>query len=414
MDYNGLNQALDQKKISPYQIYNLDIDYPQFFAVDHYIKNADDNIDQNQKIQKVYLDIEVYSDNKFDFDRVEFGEHPVSSCTLISSEKKKFYCFFLLLNKNVDTWNQAGDIKEYLTKKLKDDNYGDYEVELKTYTSDLSLLKDVWTKIHELDPVILSGFNSDNFDFPYMYYRLKNLYNGDTKSVSKILSKFGNVSISKMGNNHKVRFIEYINADFSYLYRPRDDQGLGLGRKLPSYSLDFVSGVELKRSKVNYKNDDLNLDSFYVQDPVNYLFYNIIDVWLVEQLDLKMKITDQFNMYRRLMKTPLDIALRGPTMLFDTLVYHQLSKEKKYIRFGINDETIVSISKQEIDQIPKPLSTRKIKWTVNNIDQRTYLKITRSFPGAYVKSSPGKIFDSDDGLIIDLDATSLNNRRLCQ
>jgi len=151
----------------------------------------------------------------------------------------------------------------------------------------------------------------------------------------------------------------------------------------------------------------LNLDTFYVQDPVNYLFYNIIDVWLVDQLEQKMKIIDQFNMYRRLMKTPLDIALRGPTILFDTLLYNQLSAKKNYIRFGINDETILTIPKTEIDKIPKPLSNKKIKWTVTSIDQRTYLKITRKFEGAYVKDSPGRIYDTDDGLIIDLDATSL-------
>ena len=182
---------------------------------------------------------------------------------------------------------------------------------------------------------------------------------------------------------------------------------VNFGKKLASYSLDFVSQSILKRKKVEYKNDDMNLDVFYQRDPLNYLFYNIIDVWLVDQLENKMKLIDQFNMYRRLMKTPMDISLRGSTPLFDTMVYNQLSKDKKYIRFGINEETVMEISKTEIEKIPQPLSVRKVKWSVKNIDRRTYLKITRSFPGAYVKDSPGHIYSSDDGLIIDLDATSL-------
>ena len=407
MDYNGLLRGLDQGQISPYQIYNLDIDYSQYFTVDHYLRNPEDNIETNQKVQKLFLDIEVYSDNKFDFANVDRGEFPISSVALLSNWENKFYCFFLLMNNNVEMWKQHKDVKSYLEKKLKDDGYGDYEVELTTYTNDLPLLKDVWKKIHELDPTILSGFNSDGFDLPYIYYRLLHLYNKDRKSVSKIMSRFGEVSCGRFGNMHKIRMIEYVVADFSYLYRPRSDQGLGFGKVQPSYSLDFISNVELKLGKVEYKKDTSNLDSFYVQDPVNYLFYNIIDVWLVDQMERKLKIIDQFNMYRRLMKTPLDIALRGPTALFDTLVYNELSKKKNYIRFGINDETSMELSKVDIDKIPKPLSARKVKWTIKNIDVRTYLKITRKFEGAYVKNSPGHIFDQDDGIIMDMDATSL-------
>ena len=56
LDYNQLTSGLDQRQISPYQIYNLDVDYPQFFSVDHYTKNPKDDIDINQRIQKVFLD----------------------------------------------------------------------------------------------------------------------------------------------------------------------------------------------------------------------------------------------------------------------------------------------------------------------------------------------------------------------
>lgn len=157
--------------------------------------------------------------------------------------------------------------------------------------------------------------------------------------------------------------------------------------------------------KLEYKQDGLVLDTFYEQDPLNYTLYNIIDVCLVYMLDQKLKLIDQYNMYRRLMKTSLDSGLRGPTILFDTLVYHQLANQKNFIRFGISDETQETIDKNELAKLPKPLTSKNIKWTVNNIDKSTYLKITRKFEGAYVKDSPGKIYDQNDGLIIDLDAS---------
>jgi DNA polymerase elongation subunit (family B) len=76
--------------------------------------------------------------------------------------------------------------------------------------------------------MILSGFNSDLFDFPYIYYRLKNLYNGSVESVSKLFTKIegASVNINKFGGNSKVNFVEYINADILYLFKPRGDGGL--------------------------------------------------------------------------------------------------------------------------------------------------------------------------------------------
>jgi DNA polymerase elongation subunit (family B) len=230
LDFNHLMSNIESGKISPYQIYNLDVDYPQVFSANHYIKNKNDNIDQNQKLHRLFLDIEVISDNQFDFDTIENGKYPISSFTLFSTYEKVFHSFFLLTQKSVDNWNSKSDHTEYFKKQLVDLEYlkeNDFDVVIKTYTSDLPLLKDAWQKIHELDPVIISGFNSDGFDLPYIFYRLKTLYNGDTKSVSKIMSKFGEVSINKWGGNRgTVRLNEFINADLGYLYRPRDDGGL--------------------------------------------------------------------------------------------------------------------------------------------------------------------------------------------
>jgi DNA polymerase elongation subunit (family B) len=197
------------------------------------------------------------------------------------------------------------------------------------------------------------------------------------------MSKFGDVSINKWGGNRgNVRLNEFINADLAYLYRPRDDQGLNLGKKLPSYSLDFVSDEVLGKKKLDYKSNNLTLDQFYELDPVNYLLYNIIDVCLCVLIDRKLKHIDQYNMYRRLMNTSFGESLRGSTALFDTLVLYNLTKEKSCVRYGLNEETTITINKQEIDEIPKPLASKDIKWTINTIDQQTYLKITRKFEGA--------------------------------
>lgn len=408
MEFNKLMSSLESGNISPYQVYNLDLDYPQVFGVEHYVKNKNDNINTNQKLHKLFLDIEVISDNQFDFDKIDEGKHPISCITIFSNLEKIFHVFVLLTKGSVDSWNSRNDHVDYFKQQIVSGGYldGDFDIIVKTYTSDMPLIKDCWSKIHELDPIIITGWNSDGFDLPYIFYRLKYLYNGDLKSVSKVLSKFGDVTISNWGGSRgQVRLVEYVNMDLAYLFRPRSDNGLNQGKTLASYSLDFVSETILERKKLDFKNQNLTLDQFYVLDTPNYVLYNIIDVTLCVLLDRRLKMIDSYNLYRRLMKTTASESLRGSTALFDTLVLYNLTEKKEAVRFGLTDETIITIDKSELDKLPKPLAAKNIKWSINSIDQRTYLKITRKFEGAYVKSSPGKVFDSGDGLIIDLDAS---------
>ena len=404
---------LEGGKLNPFQLYNTDLNYPTVFAAQHYIKNKKDNIDINQKLSKVFLDIEVVADGggTFDFDQIDQGKHSISCITIYSNMEKTFRVFALVNRKNIDSWSSRTDHVDYFKSQIVEMDYlteGEFDVIVKTYTSDLPLIKECWNEIHRIDPIVITGFNSDRFDLPYIYYRLKKLYNGDLASVSKIMSKFSSVGISNFGGGRgQVNLVEYTCMDIAYLFRPRADAGLNLGFTLASYSLDFMSDAILKKKKLDYKSNGMSLDQFYDSDPIHYVLYNIVDVVLCVLLDKKLGMIEQYNTYRRLMKCSLGESLRGSTALFDSLVFHNLSEKNEAVRYGISDETIITISKEEIDNIPKPLSKKTIKWDVTSIDQRSYLKITRKFEGAYVKNSPNRVYDQEDGLIIDLDATSL-------
>ena len=73
---------------------------------------------------------------------------------------------------------------------------------------------------------MITGWNSDNFDIVYIYYRLNCIYNKDEASVSKIMSKFGDVKMDGWGGGRgKVKLVEFVNADLNYLFRPREDNG---------------------------------------------------------------------------------------------------------------------------------------------------------------------------------------------
>jgi DNA polymerase elongation subunit (family B) len=177
-----------------------------------------------------------------------------------------------------------------------------------------------------------------------------------------------------------------------------------MGSKQASYALDNVADVELGLKKFTYKSEGMTLDTFYEKDPVNFLLYNIIDVALCVRMNSKLKHIESYNLLRRLMKTPFTASLRGSSILFDTYVNYKLNEEEKYTRFGILDETTISISDDEISTLCIPKIMKK---TIKEVSQQTYRSITGHFPGAYVKQSKAQILTSKDGIIVDLDASSL-------
>ena len=86
-------------------------------------------------------------------------------------------------------------------------------------------------------------------------------------------------------------------------------------------------------------------------------------------------------MLRRLMKTPISASMRGPAMLFDTMTLYNLSKQGKYTRYGLVQESSQSIDEKRIDQIPKP-KDKSIKWSIKDINESNFRTIMSRYPGA--------------------------------
>ena len=132
----------------------------------------------------------------------------------------------------------------------------------------------------------------------------------------------------------------------------------------------------------------------------------IIDVILIKKLNDKLKHADAHNMLRRLMKTPISASMRGPAMLFDTMTLYNLSKQGKYTRYGLVQESAQSIDPKRIEQIPKP-KDKSIKWSIKDINESSFRTIMSRYSGAYVKEGRNKVVTLKDGITIDMDATAL-------
>ena len=402
--------------ISPYQIYNLDLDYQQSFSINSYLENKNDTIDNDQLLNILFADIEVFTNNAGVFPKPEIAKFPINAITIYSTFEKIFRSYFLLQHSNINKFpskNEIPDLINQFTKDLLVDKYinSDEKLEIYMFTSEMDLIRACWGKIREIDPSVLSGYNMDRFDLPYIYFRLSNLLNKNEVEIGKILSLFGKIKVEKFGNEFLIKIPEMPVSDLMYLYKPRDDGGLNMGSKLSSYALDFVADHELNLRKKDYKDEGMSLDTFYEKDPVNFLLYNIIDVCLCVRLNQKLKHIESYNMLRRLMKTSFTSSLRGSSILFDTYVNYKLNSENKFTRFGIVEETAFSISNDEIANLYIP---KQMKQTVKEISAATVRAILGRFPGAYVKDAKAQILTNKDGIIIDLDASSLYPSMIAQ
>lgn len=132
--------------------------------------------------------------------------------------------------------------------------------------------------LEEIKPHILTGWNSDNFDIPYLYNRIKRLLG---KKVAHRLSPIGEVYYSPYRNRYSIAGIS--SLDYMVVYKKFSYS------ELPSYALNAISMKELGRGKIEYEG---NLDDLMENDIQTFIDYNITDVELVLELDKKLKYID--------------------------------------------------------------------------------------------------------------------------
>lgn len=137
-----------------------------------------------------------------------------------------------------------------------------------------------------LDMDIVTGWNIEFFDMPYLINRIKNLLG---ISEAKKLSPWGILNERmvefKGKENQSYDPVGISILDYYQLYRK-----FTFGNQ-ESYKLDYIGQVELGEKKVDYSEYG-NLLELYKKDYQKFIEYNIQDVMIVEKLDDKMKFIE--------------------------------------------------------------------------------------------------------------------------
>lgn len=276
--------------------------YGVFNPIDRYVRDNFWQTGYNENPRIFYLDIETRSAGSFPLP--ELAEQEI---TLIQVYDNFTGCMYVLGLR--DYYQEPGYECEFPVKYLKFDTEYD--------------LLDAYLKIFErLDPLIIYAWNGDNFDYPYIYNRLKNV-GLDTQR----LSNYGTVKL-ETGENFGQTTFDFSSHGHYYLDLMKVYKKFAF-RNLASYSLNSVSEAELNDKKIEH-NEFVTFDSFYTgkdyeisetpyDDPVReeirqlkiaehngkpfdnqrlqnlmqfqFVWYGIKDVYLLKKIDDKINLT---------------------------------------------------------------------------------------------------------------------------
>jgi DNA polymerase elongation subunit (family B) len=177
-------------------------------------------------------------------------------------------------------YDKAGDDRRVLVldeeKRIDSKGFKTDEYEVEIFRSEADMLTRFINAFAAIQPTIITGWNTDNYDIPYLINRCKNVLGA--QSVKK-LSPAGIVDWNK--NREKYKIFGVSSLDYLTLYKKFTYT------ELPNYRLDTVAKFELGKGKVEYDGD---LNALFATDIHKFVEYNMVDVNLVYELDEKTQL----------------------------------------------------------------------------------------------------------------------------
>jgi len=217
-------------------------------------------------------------------------------------------------------------LQDYNTKQIRTWGLGPFDnqqsnVKYKSFSNEYDLLNDFihWWMIEENTPEVITGWNSELYDIPYIVRRLDRVLG---EKLMKRMSPWGLVTEREtiiLGRKHisydigGMSQLDYIKLYKKFTYKAQE-----------SYRLDHIVSVELGQKKLDHSEFD-TFKEFYTKGWQKFVEYNIIDVELVDRLEDKMK----------LIELALTMAYDGKVnyedvfsqvRMWDTIIYNYLKK----------------------------------------------------------------------------------------
>tara|TARA_B100000073_G_scaffold28552_1_gene21841 strand:+ start:73 stop:2580 length:2508 start_codon:yes stop_codon:yes gene_type:complete len=258
---NGQHVSLYGDRVK--KVFNYDKDDPTLhesdvppttrFLVDQYT----DSDEVSDGHRKVFFDIEVEVTDGFP--DVMKANNVITSIALYDFMTETYFTYVFDAKKRLQSYTKDNKIVE-------------------VYDTEYEMLNKFFQKYLEIKPTILSGWNSDFFDIPYLYNRAVNVLG---VSVANLLSPISEVYYNEFKKRYVIAGVSCL--DYLSLYRKFSFS------QQSSYRLDYIGEVEVGMKKVDYEG---TLNDLYENDLQTFIDYNIRDVKILVELDKKLNLIE--------------------------------------------------------------------------------------------------------------------------
>ena len=257
---------------------------------------------------------------------------------------------------SIALYNKMEDCNIVFIISDKIQSYTDGNTTVEVFGTEQQLLQAFLKYWINTKPTIISGWNINKFDIPYLYNRITKVFG------EEFASALSPIQIVKYNTNKQVYRIAGVSSlDYLELYKKFTYT------QQSSYRLDHIGKIEVNIGKVAY---DGSLDDLYRDDIDRFIEYNLNDVKIVVALDDKLKLIDLARAVSHLGRIP----------------YEEVYYSSRYI------EGAILVYLKQLNLV-----------TPNKKAGVTYDGSYGRFSGAYVKSPiPGR-YD----WVFDLDLTSM-------
>ncbi len=244
----------------------------------------------SSKITVLYIDIEVKSDGGFP--NVALADREVTAITL----------YYL------------GNIYTFGLNDFKTTKKNSHYVKCKDETQLLTKFMDAWELI---DADVVTGWNVELFDMPYIMKRVENVLGINDVARFSPYKKIHTKTIQFANRDIEVpvplglTILDYLQLYKRFSYTPQE-----------SYRLDHIANYELGKGKLDYSEYD-SLTELYIKNHQKFIEYNIEDVLRVVELEGKLGFIEQVFAIAYDSKVNYQDTLTT-VRLWDTIIHNHL------------------------------------------------------------------------------------------
>lgn len=245
--------------------WETDVD-PIFRCIEHNYQHAD-----VPALHVAFFDIETSFDKELGWSDAADANNYITSISVHLQWIDEIIC--LAVPPETLTWDEAHAIADKVGNVV-------------LFKKESEMLKAFIDVVEDAD--ILSGWNSEAYDIPYVVNRVKKVLGKHEARKLCLWDQEPKVREFERGGKVQLTYdlIGRVHVDYLQLYKKYNYE------ERHSYSLNAISEIELNETKVAYEG---TLDELYNDDFERFLEYNIQDTRLLDRLDKKLQFIDLAN-----------------------------------------------------------------------------------------------------------------------